>query len=82
MCDDCCVATCCGLCSWCQMARELKFHRQPQVFVNAPVNMTFQSQPNTSCQPMVNQSYQPPPMNPGYYPLQPNTPPVYSQSSP
>ncbi|XP_076843543.1 plac8 onzin related protein 6 [Brachyhypopomus gauderio] len=56
MCDDCCMATCCGICVWCQMARELKYRRQPQVFVNAPVNP----------------SYHPPqPYGPPYGPVQP-----------
>uniref|UniRef100_A0A3B4DT33 Plac8 onzin related protein 2 n=1 Tax=Pygocentrus nattereri TaxID=42514 RepID=A0A3B4DT33_PYGNA len=31
MCDDCCVSTCCSLCVWCQIARELKHRQQPQV---------------------------------------------------
>ncbi|KAM9500618.1 plac8 onzin related protein 6 isoform 1-T3 [Clarias gariepinus] len=79
MCDDCCVVTCCGICSWCQIARELKFRRQPQVFVNPPVNVTYQTAANTSYQPVagMNQSYPPgyaqPPMSPnpqsgGLYP--------------
>lgn len=75
MCDDCCVVTCCGLCAWCQMARELKFRRQPQVFVNPPVNVTYQMPT------VVSQSYQPPPMNPAYQPLQPSNPPMYAQPS-
>ncbi|KAG9274500.1 cornifelin homolog [Astyanax mexicanus] len=44
MCDDCCVSTCCGICAWCQIARELKYRRQqPQVIVNSSVNVAFQS---------------------------------------
>ncbi|XP_030635124.1 cornifelin homolog A-like [Chanos chanos] len=31
MCTDCCKVSCCGPCSWCQMARELKKQRQPRV---------------------------------------------------
>lgn len=81
MCDDCCVATCCGICAWCQMARELKFRRQPQVFVNQSVNLSYPTPAITSYQPIVNQSYQPPPINPDYQPLQPNNPPVYAQPS-
>ncbi|XP_026791731.1 cornifelin [Pangasianodon hypophthalmus] len=79
MCDDCCVVTCCGVCSWCQMARELKFRRQPQVFVNPPVNVTYQAPASTSYQPVGNPSYQPPPINPAYQSLQPQNPPVYAQ---
>lgn len=81
MCDDCCVSTCCGICSWCQMARELKHRRQPQVFVNPPVNVTYQTPANTSYQPVVNQSYQQPPINPAYQPMQPDNAPVYAQPS-
>uniref|UniRef100_A0A8B9L4Z6 Plac8 onzin related protein 6 n=1 Tax=Astyanax mexicanus TaxID=7994 RepID=A0A8B9L4Z6_ASTMX len=37
MCDDCCVSTCCGICAWCQIARELKYRliaslRNPERF--------------------------------------------------
>lgn len=73
MCDDCCVVVCCGICSWCQIARELKHRRQPQVFVNPPVNVTYQAPATTS--------YQQPPINPAYQPLQPNNPPEYAQPS-
>ncbi|KAL7875803.1 hypothetical protein AOLI_G00107660 [Acnodon oligacanthus] len=38
MCDDCCVSTCCAVCVWCQIARELKHRQQPQVIVNASWN--------------------------------------------
>ncbi|XP_062849390.1 plac8 onzin related protein 6 [Trichomycterus rosablanca] len=71
MCDDCCVVRCCTLCAWCQMARELKFRRQPHVFVNPPVNITYQQQ--------MQSPYQPPPMNPVYQAPMPSGPPAYNQ---
>ncbi|KAI5104538.1 plac8 onzin related protein 6 [Silurus meridionalis] len=51
-----------------QMARELKLRRQPQVFVNPPVNVTYTAPVSASYQPVVNPSYQSPPMNPAYQP--------------
>ncbi|KAK1797219.1 hypothetical protein P4O66_008600 [Electrophorus voltai] len=63
LCDDCCVTTCCKLCVWCQMARELKYRRQTQVFVNPPVNPSY-NQPQPYGQPYG--PVQPQPM--GLYP--------------
>ncbi|XP_064181639.1 cornifelin homolog [Anguilla rostrata] len=37
VCNDCCVTTCCTWCVWCQMARELKRHRNPVVLTAAPL---------------------------------------------
>ncbi|KAI2662815.1 hypothetical protein H4Q32_001766 [Labeo rohita] len=45
--NDCCMATCCPACVWCQMARELKARRQNQVVVNVAVN-TVHQQPQAS----------------------------------
>ncbi|XP_069623700.1 uncharacterized protein [Ranitomeya imitator] len=35
ICSDCCMLYCCFSCSWCQMAREIKKHKQPVNFVTA-----------------------------------------------
>ncbi|KAJ8342129.1 hypothetical protein SKAU_G00320570 [Synaphobranchus kaupii] len=35
ICNDCVYATCCRLCVWCQMAKEMKTRFQPIVLINA-----------------------------------------------
>ncbi|XP_036453032.1 plac8 onzin related protein 6 [Colossoma macropomum] len=50
--NDCCVSTCCAVCVWCQIARELKHRQKPQVIVNASVSPAYQPPlPNTPQQP-------------------------------
>ncbi|KAG8006275.1 Cornifelin-like protein A [Nibea albiflora] len=34
ICKDCCYACCCGPCSWCQVAREIKARTNPITFIN------------------------------------------------
>ncbi|XP_056608172.1 plac8 onzin related protein 6 isoform X2 [Triplophysa dalaica] len=51
--DDCCMVTCCTLCVWCQMAREMKTRRRSIVVINTAINTAHQ-QPQA-----LNQSNQP-----------------------
>lgn len=59
--NDCCVVTCCPVCVWCQMARELKARRHSLVVINQTINPVHQ-QPQAFNQPSqaVNMGYQPP----------------------
>ncbi|RXN21511.1 cornifelin-like protein [Labeo rohita] len=70
--NDCCMATCCPACVWCQMARELKARRQNQVVVNVAVN-TVHQQPQAFNQPpqAFNQPTQAQAINAGYQPMYP-----------
>ncbi|NP_001314834.1 plac8 onzin related protein 6 [Danio rerio] len=55
--DDCCAATCCPVCVWCQMARELKVRQHSLVVINPAVSQVH----------AVNVAYQPPQaINPAY----------------
>ncbi|XP_051579302.1 plac8 onzin related protein 6 [Myxocyprinus asiaticus] len=57
--NDCCVATCCTVCVWCQMARELKARKHSLVVINPAVNAAYQ-QPQAFNQPIqaVNMGFQ------------------------
>ncbi|XP_077083740.1 cornifelin homolog A-like [Siphateles boraxobius] len=66
--DDCCAVTCCPVCVWCQMARELKTRRHNLVVINPTVHtihqqpQAFNQQPQAFNQPTqaANMDYQPP----------------------
>ncbi|XP_006627401.2 cornifelin homolog A-like [Lepisosteus oculatus] len=60
ICSDCCTVTCCNACAWCQMAREMKRHKQPLI-LTAPTTMP-------AVQPMGNYPSAPPS---GLYPPMP-----------
>ncbi|RXN21515.1 cornifelin-like protein [Labeo rohita] len=68
--NDCCVATCCPVCVWCQMARELKARRHNLVVINPAVS-TVHQQPQAFNQPpqAFNQPTQA--INAGYQPMHP-----------
>ncbi|KAG5853339.1 hypothetical protein ANANG_G00072150 [Anguilla anguilla] len=55
--NDCCAAVFCTWCVWCQMARELKRHRNPVVLAAAPLLATVPYS-----------SYPGQPLPPGQYP--------------
>ena len=53
MTDDCVYATFCNVCSWCQMAREIKRRSQPFTFINAQATMLAQTQAQVQAQAMM-----------------------------
>uniref|UniRef100_A0A3P8Z4E7 Uncharacterized protein n=1 Tax=Esox lucius TaxID=8010 RepID=A0A3P8Z4E7_ESOLU len=51
MCSDCAVVTFCTLCSWCQMAREMKVRRRPRIDMHAAQPMAYTTTPPTGLYP-------------------------------
>ncbi|MBN3310651.1 CNFNA protein, partial [Amia calva] len=64
ICGDCCVVTCCNSCAWCQMARELKHHKQPLI-ISAPQAMPMG--PSSGGYPQIQTQYG----SPGPYNIMP-----------